>query len=113
MKSEDIPELEAEFDRIVKSGISQPVAKAAAYQNWARKHHESAAGHHLAGVQTLLGHRNQQARARHETLYNMHIRKLGLRGAPAIIQSRAREAKDAVGGGFTQHPADKLLTPNR
>ncbi len=113
MKSDDVAELEAECDRMTQSGVNQPVAKAAAYQNWARRYHEAAAGHHLAGIQTLLGHRNMDARERHQTLYNLHIRKLGLRGAPAAIQSRAREAKDSVGGGFTQHPADKLLTPNR
>lgn len=113
LQEADVTDLEASLKDMRAAGIDEAVALPATYAKWARPHHEAAAAHHLAALNDLRGRNHGPAKERYKTFYDMHLKKLGLTGAPVTLQAKAREAKDSVSVGFVQHPADKLLTPNR
>lgn len=113
LDEQDVADLEASLKELTGSGVQEPIAIPATYAKWVRSHHEDAAAYHLAALNDQRTRSHGPAKDRYRTMYEMHLKKLGLKGAPALLQAKARQAKDSVSTGFVQHPADKLLTPNR
>lgn len=109
----NVADLESSLREMTASGVDENVAVPATYMRWSKPHHEDAAAYHLAALNDLRSRNHGPAKEKYRTLYELHLQKLGLKGAPAMLQAKASQAKDSVSAGFVQHPADKLLTPNR
>ncbi len=81
-----------------------------AYHEYRQAKHLEAAAHHLVASDAALRRGEQQAKDRHQLLYGLHRRALGMHrevGVPDAIRARLAGAK--IGEhtqGFTPHAAD-------
>lgn len=91
------------------SRLDRKAAEEAAHQAYKLKMHGDAIKHHLHGMRASFSQGSQEDGEKHNALYNLHMKALGMR--PGSLPPVSFDPKEPFTEGheFSPHPSDQLL----
>lgn len=89
--------------------LDRAAAEEAAYKAYKFKHHGDAIQHHLKGMRAAVSQGRRDDGERHNALYNLHMKALGMRPGSMPPGHLDQQQPHADASKFSSHPADHLL----